>query len=181
MTLPVSSNKRAKRVDTIKVFDFVHSIFGETMHLKRVGSIADAAIGLLYAEELILHKIGAGLAAAMGLDKKHTTKQIDRLLSNKKFDIWQESGIWASHIIGDRKEIMVSMDWTDFDADGQSTIAINLLTEHGRATPLLWKTVNKSTIKNNRARYEDQILSKLKEIVPSAVRVTILADRGFAD
>ncbi len=49
---------------------------------------------------------------------------------------------------------MVSMDWTDFDADGQSTIAINLLTEHGRATPLLWKTVNKSTIKNNGARYE---------------------------
>ena len=110
MTLPVSSNKRAKRVDTIKVFDFVNSIFGETMHLKRVGSIADAAIGLLYAEELILHKIGAGLAAAMGLDKKHTTKQIDRLLSNKKFDIWQESGIWASHIIGDRKEIMASMN-----------------------------------------------------------------------
>ena len=119
MTQPVSSNKRAKRVDTIKVFDFVNRIFGETMHLKRVGSIADAAIGLLTAEELILHKIGAGLAAAMGLDKKHTTKQIDRLLSNKKFDIWQESGIWASHIIGDRKEIMVSMDWTDFDADGQ--------------------------------------------------------------
>ena len=53
------------------------------MHLKRVGSLADAAIWLLYAEELILHKIGAGLAAAKGLDKKHTTKQIDRLLSNK--------------------------------------------------------------------------------------------------
>jgi Transposase DDE domain len=181
MSQLISSNKRAQRVDSIKVFDFVNSIFGETMHLKRVGSIADAAIGLLYAEELILHKIGAGLATAMGLDKKHTTKQIDRLLSNKKFDIWQESGIWASHIIGNRKEIMVSMDWTDFDADSQSTIAINLLTEHGRATPLLWKTVNKSTLKNNRARYEDHILSKLKEIVPSDVKVTILADRGFAD
>ena len=60
MTQPVSSSKRAKRVDTIKVFDFVNSIFGETMHLKRVGSIADAAIGLLTAEELILHKMGAG-------------------------------------------------------------------------------------------------------------------------
>ncbi|NDH08265.1 MAG: hypothetical protein EBY16_01370 [Gammaproteobacteria bacterium] len=87
MNLPVSSNKRANRVNAIKVFDFVNSIFGETMHLKRLGSIADAAIGLLYAEELILHKIGAGLAAAMGLDKKHTTKQIVCLLSNKKFDI----------------------------------------------------------------------------------------------
>ena len=53
---------------------------------------------------------------------------------------------------------MVSMDWTDFDADGQSTIAVNLITDHGRATPLLWKTVDKSTLKNNRARYEDQIL-----------------------
>ena len=73
------------------LFDFVKSVFGETMHLKRVGSLADAAIGFLYAEELILHKIGAGLAAAKGLDKKHTTKQIDRLLSNKKFEGISES------------------------------------------------------------------------------------------
>ena len=58
MTLPVQTDKRAKRVDTIKVFDFVNSLFGETIHLKRVGSSADAAKGLLYAEELILHKIG---------------------------------------------------------------------------------------------------------------------------
>ena len=66
MTQPISSNKRAKRVDTIKVFDFVNSIFGETMHLNRVGSIADAAIGLLYAEELILHKIGARISCCHG-------------------------------------------------------------------------------------------------------------------
>lgn len=181
MAMPVSDKKEPKKLDAIKVFDFVNSIFGETMHLKRVNSLANAAIGLLYAEELILHKIGAGLAAAMGLDKKHTTKQVDRLLSNPKFDIWQESRIWAPHIIGNRKEIMVSMDWTDFDADGQSTIAVNLLTDHGRATPILWKTVNKSSLKSNRARYEDQILSKLKEILLADVKVTVLADRGFSD
>ena len=73
------------------------------------------------------------------------------------------------------------MDWTDFDADGQSTIAINLITDHGRATPLLWKTVDKSSLKHNRARYEDQILSRLKEILPTHVDVTVLADRGFTD
>jgi hypothetical protein len=76
---------------------------------------------------------------------------------------------------------MVSMDWTDFYADNQSTIAVNLITEHGRATPLLWKTVDKSSLKHNRARYEDQILSRLKEILPSRVDGTVLADRGFAD
>ncbi len=32
-------------------------------------------------------------------------------------------------------------DWTEFDADNQSTIALYLVTKHGRATPLLWKTV----------------------------------------
>jgi hypothetical protein len=28
------------------------------------------------------------------------------------------------------------MDWTDFDADGQATIVLSLLTRHGRAMPL---------------------------------------------
>jgi len=181
MAMRVSNKIKSDSIDYVRVNEFVYTIFGETMHLKRVESLANAAIGLLHAEDLILHKIGAGLAEAKGLDKKHATKQVDRLLSNPKFDIWKESGVWAAYIIGERNEIMVSMDWTDFDADGQSTIAINLITNHGRATPILWKTVNKSSLKNNRARYEDQILSRLKEIIPMDVKVTVLADRGFSD
>ena len=181
MAAQVLSDIETKRINSGGVFEFVNAIFGKTMHAKRVQSLANAALGLLHAEELILHKIGAGLAQAMGLNKKHTTKQVDRLLSNKKFDIWTESGVWVPYIIGIRTEIVVSMDWTDFDADGQSTIAINIITDHGRATPILWKTVGKSSIKHNRARYEDQILSRLKEIIPLHVKVTVLADRGFAD
>ena len=181
MAMRFSSDLETNRINNGGVFEFVNAIFGKTMHAKRVQSLANAALGLLHAEELILHKIGAGLAQAMGLNKKHTTKQVDRLLSNKKFDIWIESGVWAPYIVGVRAEIMVSMDWTDFDADGQSTIAVNMITDHGRATPILWKTVDKSSLKHNRARYEDQILSRLKDIIPSHVKVTVLADRGFAD
>ena len=181
MTKQILVKKDVKKVDHLNVLEFVEAIFSESMHKKRIGSLADAALGLIYAEELILHKIGQGLAQAKGLDKKHTTKQVDRLLSNSKFDIWNESGTWVASCIGERMEIMVSMDWTDFDADDQSMIAVNLLTDHGRATPLLWKSVNKSSLKNNRARYEDQILSKLKEIIPLGVKVTVLADRGFSD
>lgn len=181
MAAQVLSDIETKRINSGGVFEFVNAIFGKTMHAKRVQSLANAALGLLHAEELILHKIGAGLAQAMGLNKKHTTKQVDRLLSNKKFDIWTGSGVWVPYIIGIRTEIVVSMDWTDFDADGQSTIAVNMITDHGRATPILWKTVDKSSLKHNRARYEDQILSRLKEIIPLHVKVTVLADRGFAD
>ncbi len=181
MAAQVLSDIETKRMNSGGVFEFINAIFGKTMHAKRVQSLANAALGLLHAEELILHKIGAGLAQAMGLNKKHTTKQVDRLLSNKKFDIWTESGVWVPYIIGIRTEIVVSMDWTDFDADGQSTIAVNMITDHGRATPILWKTVDKSSLKHNRARYEDQILSRLKEVIPLHVKVTVLADRGFAD
>ena len=65
--------------------------------------------------------------------------------------------------------------------DGQSTLSLHLLAHHGRATPLLWQTVEKSRLKNNRARYEDQMLSKLKDSLPEDVNVTLIADRGFAD
>ena len=181
MAMRIESKKESFGIDNDSVFGFVNSAFGKSMHLKRVESLANATLGLLHSEELILHKIGEGLAFSKELDKKHATKQVDRLLSNKKLDIWDESEAWVPYIVGVRNEIMVSMDWTDFDADGQSTIAVNLITDHGRATPLLWKTVDKSSLKHNRARYEDQILSRLREILPSHVDVTVLADRGFAD
>ena len=73
------------------------------------------------------------------------------------------------------------MDWTDFDADDQTTLALNLVTRHGRATPLLWLTVPKDELKDRRNDYEDLCLSRLAEVLPPGLAVTILADRGFGD
>ena len=47
------------------------------------------------------------------------------------------------HVVGQRDSITVAMDWTEFDADGQATIMLSLLSCHGRATPLVWLTVAK--------------------------------------
>ena len=55
------------------------------------------------------------------------------------------------------------------------------LTGHGRATPLLWKTVRSSTLKGNQKRYEEELLYVLRAAVPEGVKVTVVADRGFAD
>jgi hypothetical protein len=46
------------------------------------------------------------------------------------------------------------MHWTEFDADNQATLMLSLITEHGRATPLLWLTVDKKTLKDRRNLYE---------------------------
>lgn len=163
-----------------QVQDFVSGIFGIEMHKKRQESLADAAFGLINSQTLRIHSLGEGLALAKGLIKKHATKQIDRLLSNEKLSIWDLSTTWVPYVVGNRSKIIVALDWTSFAADGQESICINLVTTHGRATPLLWKTVNKGQLKNNRGRFEDQLLSRLKDCLPEGVQVTVLADRGFA-
>jgi hypothetical protein len=84
-------------------------------------------------------------------------------------------------MVGPRTDIVVAMDWTDFDADGQATLALKLVTRHGRATPLIWLSVLKDELKDARNDYEDACLRRLAEVLPAGVRVTLLADRGFAD
>ena len=50
------------------------------------------------------------------------------------------------------------MDWTELDADDQATLGLYLITRHGRATPLAWHTVYKSTLEGRRNGYEDEVL-----------------------
>ena len=75
----------------------------------------------------------------------------------------------------------MALDWTEFDADDQSVIALYLVSSHGRATPLVWKSVRKSKLKDNRATHEFLIVETLHEVLPNDVKITLLADRGFGD
>jgi hypothetical protein len=77
--------------------------------------------------------------------------------------------------------VLIALDWTDFDKDDHTTLVASLITKHGRATPLLWKTVKKSSLSGSRNRYEDELLEHLRDSLPEGVRATLLADRGFGD
>jgi len=172
---------QGERVRDFNVHKIVKSVFGNSEHSKRLTSVANAALGVISSGSLIIHRIGRGLASALNLSDKHAVKQVDRLLSNSKLKISNTAEKWVPFVIGARKEIKITMDWTEFYPDNHSTICLNLVTSHGRATPLLWKTVNRKKLKNNRNNYEDEILWQLKKLVPEDVKVTILADRGFCD
>ena len=120
---------------------FIDDLYEHDLHAKRVDSLADATLGVMTSASLAVAVIGQALAQARGLVTKHAIKQVDRLLSNQNIDVWDS---FATGFRTDRsayKEIVVAMDWTDFDRDGQATLALNLVTGHGRATPLLWLTV----------------------------------------
>jgi len=162
-----------------KIKDYLENLFDGDVHSKRILSITNAVMGVITSASLAIHLIGQGLAAAKGKMTKHGIKQIDRLLSNCKFNVWDYFYYWVPEVVGSRDDIIVAMDWTEFEKNGHSTIAIYLVTNHGRATPLLWKTHSKKKLKNNRNRYEKEILAHLKKALPKGVHVTVLADRGF--
>src|SRR5271165_141462 len=147
------------RIEFIR--DYLSAIFAEDVHAKRIDSLAGATLGVMRSASLAVSVIGHALAQARCRLTKHAIKKVDRLLSNQG--------------------IVVAMDWTDFDADDQTILALNLVTNHGRATPLLWLTVFKGELKDKRNDYEDLCLLRLAEALPEGVAVTILADRGFGD
>lgn len=61
-------------------------------------------------------------------------------------------------------------------------IALNLITRHGRATPLLLKTVTAEELTNQRNAQEDALVRSFKRLLPDLVTaVTIVADRGLGD
>jgi hypothetical protein len=163
------------------VRSFIGELYGPDLHVKRVDSLAGATLGVMTAASLAVAMIGHALAQARGLVTKHAVKQVDRLLSNDGIDVWDSFARWVPHQIAGRQEILVAMDWTEFDHDDQSTLVLSLVTGHGRAAPLLWLSVWKDEITKKRNDYEDACLRRLSELVPPGCRVTILADRGFGD
>jgi hypothetical protein len=178
------SRKRISRKPQMsprRVAAFFESLFGEDLHAKRVISLSNAAVGVVTAGSLLISMIGRGLAVASGRSDKHSIKQVDRLLSNTGIVVWELFEQWVPFVVGQRREIRVNLDWTEFDSDDHSMIVLSLQTKHGRATPLIWMTVTKSELKGQRNDHEDEVLARLRGVLPEGVHVTIVADRGFSD
>ena len=172
---------RPKGITLETTHQFLNTLFGEDIHAKRVYSLANATLGVISSAALAVNSIGHGLALARGRLPKHAIKQVDRLLSNPGIDVDELSKRWVNHAVGSRSNIVVAMDWTDFDVDNQATIMLSLVSKHGRSSPLVWLTVDKATLKNHRNAYEYRVLVQLAEELPADVKVLIVADRGFGD
>jgi hypothetical protein len=168
-----------KRISEVR--GFIGTLYGHDLHAKRIDALAGATLGVMASASLAVATIGQALAQARGLVTKHAVKQVDRLISNAGIDVWDSFARWVPRQVGTRSDILVAMDWTDFDHDDQSTLVLSLVTDHGRAAPLLWLSVWKEEIATRRNDFEDACLHRLAETVPPACRVTILADRGFGD
>lgn len=178
---PAPKVRAIARSRSLHVEEFIEGLFGDDLHAKRVMSLTNATAGAIRAATLGVHAIGLALARERGLGEKHAIKQVDRFFSNNRIDPWSLADKWVPFVVGQRADIRVAMDWTDFDADGHATLMLAMLTSHGRATPLIWRTYYKSTLRGHRNEYENDLLRRLRETLPEGVQAVVLADRGFAD
>ena len=159
---------------------FVGDLFDEILHAKQVTSISHAVLGAVHCVRLSSTRMGHAMATERGVIPKHAIKQVDRLLGNTKVRWKEAQRAMIRYLVGARKQLVVSLDWTEYGGDCHSQITLNLVTEHGRATPLLWRTVPDNRLKNNRSAHERALLRILKKMLPAEMCVTVLADRGFA-
>lgn len=174
-------NRRRERLDRRYVRGLVDKVFGPNLHELRVLSLANGVTGVMNAAVLSLHAIGQSYARVAETSSKSGVKQMDRLVGNSAISVEELQKRWAPYVVGERKEIVVALDWTDFDKDNHSTLAAYLMTSHGRATPLAWRTVKKSALKDRRNEYEYELIERLHDALPPDVKITLLADRGFGD
>lgn len=172
-------NRVGDRSADIKTF--LGEMFGGDLHAKRVESLANGTLGVMTSACLAVSVIGQALAQARGLLTKHAITQVDRLLSHQGIVVWDLLAYWVLEGVGQRRAIVVAMDWTDYDADGPATLVLSLVTAHGRATPLIWLSVHKDELMDTRHDDEGACLARLAAVLPAGTKVTILADRGFAD
>ena len=174
--------QRAKGLNEKMLHQVAETAFGKILHHKQVLSIGLVTLGVIFAVKMTIHEIGGAMARARGKGvPKHGIKQVDRFMSNKKIksvDL-RRGLVWF--VVGNRKHIDVTMDWTDFDKDDQTMLVISLVLKHGRAIPLVWLNVRKSDLEGKRSLYEKTAAWELQHALPEAVTVTLMADRGFGD
>ena len=171
-----------RRVHDCDVQRFVEDAFGEELHFKRVLSLSRATTGVIHAAALGVNAIGRALALSQGTHAKHGIKQVDRLLSNIAVEPAALFGAWVPFLLADRTEARIALDWTHFAHDGHSTLAAYLISSHGRATPLVWRTFPDAELSDGgRTDAEDLVLLRLREVTPEGVKIVLLADRGFGD
>ena len=172
---------RARREAIRDADAFVRSWATEGLHAKQVQAMSTTLRGTLEAGRLSITSIGRALGQLVGDDARHHIKQVDRFVGNKKLDDADLQRRWTGHVLQGLSRVVVAIDWTDFDADGQSVIAVHAIGDKGRATPLVWETVEKRKLKANRNRLETLVIERLHEALPENVDIIVLADRGFGD
>jgi hypothetical protein len=173
--------KAARKVGRDELDGRMGAVCGGDTITPRVASRRDGVDGVLPAASLGVRAMGHGWAVAHGRAPRQAIKQVDRRLSTPPRIREEVARGWGPCGVAERQARCVNVNWTACEDTDQAMIGRGTQREHGRSPPLVWKTVIRSALKDQRQAHEDERLGRLADGLPQGGRVTGVADRGFAD
>lgn len=126
----------------------------------------------------------ASIGRAVAGTAKHQIKKVHRFCANSRVETADAMRGVMNHVLTRRTfrqlggTLVVSLDWTD--VRGLQTIMASIAFK-GRSAPLCWASCHKHTYDGHRSRnaFEESLLLVLRSMIPTHVKLILLADRGF--
>lgn len=149
----------------------------QAIHKKRMISFMTLVEACIKGKKLSV--TGLGRAIKNTVYEKHNIKRADRLMGNLALN--QERGllykIMGKWIIGNQKNLVILIDWSDLSADRSYHLLRASLPVGGRALTL-YDEVHPEKKQGN-GKIEKRFLKRLKELLPEGCCPIIITDAGY--
>ncbi len=137
-------------------------------------------LAALVASAMLNSRISlANLGRQMNGTAKHQIKRAYRFCANDRIEVSDAMrGVAAKLLKKRKKPLLVALDWVDIK--GYQTLVASVVLK-GRSVPLYWASCLGHTYDGHRSRnaFEESLLLVLRSMIPTKIKVIILADRGF--
>jgi hypothetical protein len=146
-----------------------------SLRLSQANTLAALVTAALSLERVSLAALGRQMFGSV----KHQIKRCWRFCANDRVETADAMrGIIARLLRKRKKALVVALDWVDIR--GFQTLVASAVLK-GRSTPLCWASTTNHVYEGHRSRnaFEESLLLVLRSMVPQALRVILLADRGF--
>ena len=161
-----------RRTDAIA---WVVSVCAASLRLSQAKTLSVLVAAAMRVERASLANLGRQMVGSA----KHQVKRCWRFCANERVEPADAMrGVVARLVKRRKKPLLVALDWVDIK--GFQTLVASAVLK-GRSTPLCWASCEGHTYDGHRSRnaFEESLLLVLRSMVPPAVKVILLADRGF--
>ena len=147
----------------------------QSIHGTRLKSVFFGVDALLRGGRLSLTSLGRAAAGPEGA--KHNIKRIDRLLGNAHLlgNLPTFCRAMTKLLVGNGQRPIILVDWTRI-GDAHCALVASLARD-GRALPLYFEVHSKYRLAN--PGVEQRFLERLREVLPSECRPTLVTDGGY--
>jgi hypothetical protein len=154
---------------------WVVSVCSVSLRLSQAKTLSILVAAAMRVQRVSLANIGRMMEGST----KHQIKRCWRFCANERVETADAMrGIVAQLVKKRKKKLLIALDWVDIK--GFQTLLASVVLK-GRSTPIAWASTTNHVYDGHRSRnaFEESLLLVVREMIPSTIKVVILADRGF--